>query len=199
ADVQDLERRAELLDAPVEIAADRPKLLANPELLLLEAPDLGLLLRRQEQRRRILALLLELGEPALRLGKLVLQTLLRCAELRVRLAAERLDAREGPRERRAALEPDQVRAARQVVERVDDEVAVARERRENLLAEEALRAYPQTVAQHVDVGDEDDVRVVGGRQMLRAGVVRSGALVVRFRIGRLLGVVSGRFVIGGFV
>src|SRR5690606_35426252 len=133
ADVQDLERRAELLDAAVEIAADGPELLADPELLVLEAADLGLLLRRQQQRRRILALLLELAEPPLRLRELVLQPLLRRAELRVRFTAQRFDARERPRERRAAPEPDQVRAARQVVERVHDEVAVARERRQDLL------------------------------------------------------------------
>src|SRR5690606_38276143 len=129
ADVQHLQRRAELLDAAVEIAAHGAQVLADPQLLVLEAPNLLLLLRSHQQRRRILTLLLQLAETPLGLGKLGLQALLRRAELRVGLAPQRVDARERPREGRAAAEPDQIGAAGEVIQRVDDEVAVARKGR----------------------------------------------------------------------
>src|SRR5690606_37389072 len=161
------------------------QLLADAQLLVEKALHFLLLLRAHQERRRVVALGLELREATLGFGKLVLKALLGRAKTQVRLAAQRLDPRERARERRAAAQPDQVRAAGEIVERVHDDVAVARERGQDPLTEEALALYPEPVAQHVDVADQHDVRALGGRDVLggggggRRGFVRRILLVRR--------------------
>ena len=48
----------------------------------------------------------------------------------------------------------------EIVDRVDEEIAVVGERVHELLAEERLDLHPQAVGQHVGVGDENDFAVV---------------------------------------
>src|SRR5690606_27938065 len=69
-DVQHLERGAELLDAAVQVTTNGTQLLTDAQLLVEKALDFLLLLRAHQERRRIVALRLELGETALGLGKL---------------------------------------------------------------------------------------------------------------------------------
>ena len=90
---------------------------------------------------------LQLAQALLGLRELGLEPVLGRAELEVGVAAQLLDARERPRVRRAAAQADQRRAAGEVVERVDDEVAVVRERGDEPLPEEILRLHPEPIAQ----------------------------------------------------
>jgi len=97
----------------------------------------------------------------------------------LRLAAQRFDGRERSRVGRAAAQTDQVRAAGEIVERVDHEVAVVRERRHEPLAEEVLHLHPEAVAEHVHVADEHHGHVVGRRTVLRFERVVHGRVAVR--------------------
>src|SRR5690606_14999735 len=117
-----------------------------------EALNLRLLFRAHEQRSAVLARGLQLAETLLRLIELGLQALFGRAQLQVGLALQRLDGRERARVARAAAQADELGTAGKIVERVDDEIAVVRERREQALAEEVLRRNPEPVAQDVDVG-----------------------------------------------
>ncbi len=162
------------LSVPQGIVALMPRfgmdvVLAHPPgyELVEESLDLGFLLGAHQQRCRVATRGLELAEPALRFGELGLELLLGRAELRVGFAAQRLDRRERARVGRSAAQADQVGAARQVVERVGREIAVARERGDELLAEEILHLDPEAIAQHVHVGDQHDVGVIGRGQVLR--------------------------------
>ena len=141
----------------------------------------ALLLGAHQQRAAaVIARRLQLAQALLGLRELRFEAVLGRAELEVRLTAQRLDRRERARVGRAAAQADQRGAAREIVERVDDEVAVVRERRDEALAQEVLRLDPEPVAQHVDVTDEHEVGIVRGSQVS----------------GRERGV-DGRFAVGG--
>src|SRR5690606_26632433 len=104
---------AEPLDAAVELPTHGAQLLPNADLLGEEALHFGLLLGAHQQRARVVAGGLQLGEVALRLGELRLEPLLGLPEARVRLAAQLLHLGERPGVRRTAAKPDQLRAARE--------------------------------------------------------------------------------------
>ncbi len=119
-----------LVDVGIQVAAHAAQLLANANLLVEEALQLRLLLGAHQQRLpAVVARGLQLAQALLGLRELGLEALLGGAELEVGAAAQLLDGRERPRIGRAAAQADQCRAAREIVERVDDEVAVVGERR----------------------------------------------------------------------
>ncbi len=119
------------------------------------------------ERGLVVALALQLGQLGFRLLQLRLQFQRLAAQAIIRLAPQRLDALEGPRERCAAAHADQRAAAAQIVENVGDEIAVVGKRLRNALTEHFARLHPHVVHQQVGVGDHDDV---GGRR--RLGQVR---------------------------
>src|SRR6185436_11918384 len=116
-DVDRLDPGLEAVDVLVQVVAHVAQLLARRHALLLEAVDLGLLLRAQDQAALVVLLALQLGEPSLGLVQLVLQGLLARQQALLGLLADRLDALEGPVEAGAVAQADQLVAARQVVER----------------------------------------------------------------------------------
>ena len=82
-DVHHLEPRAEPVDVGVEIAAHGAQLLADTDLLVEEALDLGLLLGAHQQRVAVVARRLQLAQALLGLRELGFEALLGRAELEV--------------------------------------------------------------------------------------------------------------------
>src|SRR5882672_12623285 len=106
--VQDFERGAEVVDVAVQVAPDRAQLPADPDLLVQEALDLGLLLGAHQQRALVLAGRLQLAQLLLGFAELGLQLLLGVAEARVRVALQLLDPRKRPPEGGATPQTDEV-------------------------------------------------------------------------------------------
>ena len=112
-DVDDLQRRAEVLDVLIQPRAHRAQLLADAQLLGLEVLDLLLLFGGEQQRATLLfaALRLQRGELFLGVVQLLLELLLLGMEALVGGAPQLLHALEGTREGGAAAHADQVGAA----------------------------------------------------------------------------------------
>src|SRR5688572_21141066 len=144
-DVENFQPRAEPLDLDVEAATHVAQLLADAHALLLEAVQLGFLLGREHERAGRTAACFELRQLALGLLQLGVEFLLLRAQLLVGVAAQVVHLGERPEEALAAADADQVAAAREVVDRVRDEVAVVRPRRREVLPEHVLRSPPQRI------------------------------------------------------
>ena len=93
---------------------------------------------------------------SLRLG---LQPLLLLAELLFRVPLDLVDHRERPRLHAPPAQIAQRFSARQVLERIDHEHGIVRERDLDLLAEEIALIEPELVVQEVGIGDHDGVEL----------------------------------------
>src|SRR2546430_12125172 len=131
------------------------QLLADAQLLGLEVLDFLLLLGCDDERGLLAALGPQRGELVFGFAQLLLELLLFRPEALICRTPQFFHALERSRERGAAAHADEVGAAGEIVERVLNEIAVARPRLRDTLAEEALLTHPQIIGQQVGVGEHD--------------------------------------------
>ena len=109
---------------------------------------------------RVLALL-QRSELLLGIGQLGLQGLFLLTELDLGLTLNGVHHLERPGKTTARAHADQCFGTGQVVQGVDRETGVVRPGLRNTLTEEVLHLHPHAVGEHVGVGHDDHVDVVG--------------------------------------
>ena len=187
SDVGELQHAVEPVDVGAHGELDVAQLAADAQHLRAELLD-RLAVLVGEDDVAALTLLLEAGELLLRLLELGLERQLLLAELLLGVAADVVDDLERTGLDAAPAQVAQRLAAGQVLDRIDDEHGVLRQRDLDLLAEELPRVDPELVVQEVGVGDDDGVELAGGQRCgVRFGCRRpsprrllAGRLVTRF-------------------
>ncbi len=172
-----LQARAERLDALVQAAPHLAQLLADRDLLIEEFLQLGLLLGRQDH---LVFLALPLcSSVSLRSVSLSCCCSSRSLPRKLSSAARRMSSTVVNGRCDVARPRIEIRSDEplEIVDRVDDEIAVVCERVHDLLAEERLHLHPEPIAEHVGIGDEDDFAGVLGSARWPASL-RSGNAVV---------------------
>src|SRR5690606_13728715 len=156
SDIQELQGATQGLDIGIEVVAHLAQLLAYAQLLLHEALQRGLLFGRQLQALLRVGVL-QLGQLRFGFGQTVLQNLLLLAETILRLTLQRFYHHERTRRTPPRAHADQRIAARQVIQRIDNEVAIVRPGLRQALAEKVLHVHPHAIAEQIGIGYRDDV------------------------------------------